>query len=468
MPKPSTKHKFGLRILLRIIIILLILIFAVYIVIWNSSVPGKLNFRDFRAEGLSLYQAAPSAIKYFKKYYFKNSAAPDSIKQFFSKQAQLNEKLKTDKIAAIDSVSISFVGDIMWIRNGWNSFLDQRVRKYLCKSDMIFGSLETPIDTIAKVPYFLPDYVNYNSNPGLIRSFYRDSGENLFTAVSIANNHALDQGVEGLERTLKLLDNEGVLVTGVKTGSSPIEKEYLLIEKNGVRIGFYAATWGLNNPELLKQTNTKVNLINGIAPLGRGKIDLTAQAQVLKKMREDSVDIKILFLHWGYEYELYPDQEIINVGRKFAEAGADLIIGSHPHVVQPNEICLGNGYNPFPENIKDFDSLSTYYYKFNDSLGVPRKSLIIYSLGNFTTAMYTPLCRLGLIQNVILYKSSSTGLWDWALGQSVFVFNNSARLIGSKRKLQFYSDFNDSLSLISPSKRSNIHSEVNAVLQLHQ
>lgn len=186
-------------------------------------------------------------------------------------------------------------------------------------------------------------------------------------------------------------------------------------------------------------------------------------------MKNDNIDIKILFLHWGYEYELYPDKKIVNIGRKLAEAGADLIIGSHPHVVQPNEICLGNGYNPLPENLKeDYDSLSNYYYKFNDSLGVPRKSLIMYSLGNFTSAMYTPLCRLGLIQNVTLYKNRSTNLWDWALRESKFVYNNSVGAVGSKRKLLFYKDFIESLSMKSAEKSAKVNEELNFVLQLHQ
>lgn len=302
----------------------------------------------------------------------------------------------------------------------------------------------------------------------MIRSFKRDNGRSVFTALSIANNHALDQGNQGLQATFKFLEREGILVAGATMKSVIEEKKYLLIEQNGVRIGFYAATWGLNNPALMQKGGVKVNMIRGIAPLNRDRIDLSTQLDVLKQMREDNIDIKIMFLHWGYEYELYPDKEIINVGRKLAEAGADLIIGSHPHVVQPNEICLGNGYNLFPERLKeDYDSLSIYYYKFKDSLGVPRKSLITYSLGNFVSTMYTPLCRLGLIQNVSLYKNSSTGLWDWALRESALVYNNSLGVAGAKRKLVFYNDFIDSISLRLPEKGDKINSEVSSVLQFY-
>ncbi|PKO98079.1 MAG: hypothetical protein CVU13_11650 [Bacteroidetes bacterium HGW-Bacteroidetes-8] len=455
------KQNLWLKILILATVTLLLLIFTFYAVIWDSSDADEIDFRNFRAEGLSFYEAAPSGIKYFKKYYFKSWNASDSTKLFFAKQSQLNRSLKSSALNEKESLSISFVGDIMWIRNGWSSFVDDSVRRYLSKSDMVFGNLETPIDTLSDVPALLPDYTNYNSKPDLIRSFRREQGGNVFTALSIANNHTLDKGHKGLERTLKFLEKEGILVTGARAGSAPGDRDYLFIEKSGVRVGFYAATWGLNDPELLRKGDAKINQIYGIAPLHKEKIDLASKFEILKKMREDSVDIKILFLHWGYEYELYPDEEIIKIGRKLSEAGADLIIGSHSHVVQPSEICLGNGYK------LTSDSLSRYYYKFNDSTGVPRKSLIVYSLGNFTSAMYTSLCRLGLIQNVTLYKNSQTGLWDWTLGESLFVYNNPAGIAGLKRKLVFYKDYIESLSLKSPEKGVEINTEVRSVLQLY-
>ncbi len=85
---------------------------------------------------------------YFKKYYFKSWNAADSIKLFFAKQSQFNRLIKEVDLKDYKTVSLSFVGDIMWIRNGWSSFLDESVRRYLSESDMVFGNLETPIDTL--------------------------------------------------------------------------------------------------------------------------------------------------------------------------------------------------------------------------------------------------------------------------------------------------------------------------------
>jgi len=110
------------------------------------------------------------------------------------------------------------------------------------------------------------------------------------------------------------------------------------------------------------------NVIPGIAPLDTGKIDLSSLDSILRRMSGDRMDIKIVYLHWGYEHELYPDPEIIKIARELARKGADIIIGSHPHVLQPNEICFINGYHkilyPAVQDTSGFCLLS-------DSTGIP-------------------------------------------------------------------------------------------------
>jgi poly-gamma-glutamate capsule biosynthesis protein CapA/YwtB (metallophosphatase superfamily) len=453
------KREIYKRIIKIAVISLFIFLVTSFAYLWIDS---ERDYLKFRAEGLSLSEAAPSGVKYIRKYLSKSWDAPDSLKKLFARESKGDRLFIREEFKYKESITISFVGDIMWIRNGWSSFLDDSVRRYLSKSDMVFGNLETPIDTLAHVPSLLPDYANYNSNPELLRSFRRDDGVNIFTALSFANNHTLDKGVKGLDMTLQFLEKEGILATGASRATNIGQRDYLLIEKMGVRIGFYAATWGLNNLDFLNSGEVIINRIYGIAPLQKDIIDLSSKFAIIEKMRDDSVDIKIMFLHWGYEYELYPDIEIVRIGRELAKAGADLIVGSHSHVVQPYEICLGNGYNSVS------DSLKAYYYNFNDPTGVPRKSLILYSLGNFTTAMYTPLCRLGLIQNVTLFRNSSTGVWDWDLGESAFVYNNSTGFAGSKRKLLFYKDYIENLTAKSPGRAAKIDAEVRSVLQQYE
>jgi len=422
---------------------------------------SEKDYLRFRAEGLKYSEAARSGIKYLSKYLNKRTLAPDTIAEFFNRQSEINKSLRNPPDQKI-ILSLAFAGDIMWIRNGWDTFLSKEVKSYLEKFDLVFGNLETPIDTVKNVPSFFPDYHSYNSSPDLIRSFSKNKNENIFTVLSLANNHALDRGKEGLESTIAFLRQSGIVPSGVSVNDS-LKKAYDLIEKKGIRIGFYAATWGLNDPENLKLSDVEINVIRGIAPLRKESIDIKGIIRVLDQMKKDNIDIKILSLHWGYEFELYPDAEIIKIGRELAAGGADLIIGSHPHLIQPDEICFLNGYRYFTD---ESDAESTAFWQSSDSVKVPRKTLIVYSLGNFVTSMFTPLCRLGAIQSVNLYLNPLTGKTDWTYPEIKYVYNTCSDPEFSGRKLMLWEDYINRLRLKSPSKANKIRKEAAVILKL--
>jgi len=412
------------------------------------------EYLKFRAEGIPVSKSALSGAKYIRKYYKKRVLTPDSTVDYFKRQALLNASLmqfnNQPKV-----MSIAFLGDIMWIRNNWSGFLSPAVKSYLEEMDMVFGNLETPVDTRMPVPSFFPDYFSYNSSPDLINSFDREEGRgNILTAVSVSNNHAFDRGSEGLVRTTEFLKSRGIGFSGVRR-ETEIPGEYLRLTGNGIKIGFYAASWGLNNPED-QNGELKINVIPGIAPLDPERIDLSGLTEVLRKMSRDSIDIKILSLHWGYEYELYPDPAIIKMARMLASKGADIIIGSHPHVIQPNEICLINGYHELlSPSLED----TTGYCILSDSTGIPRKSLIIYSPGNFSTAMYTSLCRLGAVNAVNLFVNPVTARIDWTVPEIRYIYNTPSDPATHLRKLMFREDFIQELERKSPSKAAKIKNE---------
>jgi len=416
------------------------------------------EYLKFRAEGIPVSKSAWSGAKYIRKYYRKRVLASDSTVDYFSRQAVLNASLmQFDDQPNV--MSLAFLGDIMWIRNNWNGFLTAGVKSYLEEMDMVFGNLETPVDTCMPVPSFFPDYFSYNSSPDLINSFNRQEGRgNILTAVSVSNNHAFDRGSEGLARTTEFLTGRGIGFSGVSRKEESPGK-YLTFTGNGIKIGFYAASWGLNNPDD-RNGDLKTNIIPGIAPLDPQGIDISGLKGVLEKMSDDSIDIKILSLHWGYEYELYPDPEIIKMARIIASQGADIILGSHPHVIQPNEICLINGYhellNPALED-------TTGYCLLSDSAGVPRKSLIIYSPGNFSTAMYTSLCRLGAVNSVNLFVNPVTGRIDWKVPEIRYVYNTPSDPVTHLRKLLFWEEFIKELERNSPSRAAKIKNETAVV-----
>ncbi len=400
---------------------------------------------SFRAEGLSLGEALPSSVKYLRKYFSLNWCASDSLKTHFARQSELLKSNSSSDLTGREVATIAFVGDIMWIRNGWNSFADSRLTSRLAGYDMVFGNLETPVDTLSGVPSFLPDYVRYNSAPGLIRSFRKSNGSNIFTALSLANNHAFDMGAEGLSGTHGFLQNEGIYATGASLPNDTMQS-YVIAESNGLRIGFYAAGWGMNNPDLIEQGMLKMNIISGIAPYSENDAGITEIVTILNKMEADSVDLKVLFMHWGYEYELYPDPVIVRLARKLAEAGADMIIGSHPHVIQPAEI-----WESWPDK--------------SGSEASPHRTLIAYSLGNFTTAMYSPAHRLGMVLPVTI-NIDDTGKPVWRAGKPWFVYNHVRGPAGRKRRLMIYDDYIGEIKLRSVRKADKVSDRLEPILQL--
>ncbi|MFA5713882.1 MAG: CapA family protein [Bacteroidales bacterium] len=396
------------------IFILFILVAALFIAFKDLNLPSN-HYQNFRAEGLSLKESLPSALLYLKKYIHKSYRASDSTVREFKKEGEKIVELGSNERREIEGkewIRLSFVGDIMWIRNGWNTFLSDSLRQYLQSSHLLFGNLETPIDTLSPVPFILPDYTKYNSPPKLLRSFRREDGTNLFTALSVANNHTIDTGIEGLERTIAFLKSEKIECCGA--GSA---KEYLIIEKEGIKIGFYAASWGLNEPQKLLSRDLNYNLLSGIAPLDREKINIEKEKRIISEIKREGAEIIVFYLHWGYEFEYYPDPQIVKLGRALAQEGVDIIIGSHPHVIQPDEL---------------------YYYKGSD--GQLCRSYIAYSLGNFTTTMYTKACRRGAIKSFYLYRDTLTGKVIWTIPENRLVYNHFPIFWSRSRVLRLLPD----------------------------
>lgn len=410
-----------------------------------------------RAEGRSLGSNMKNSASYLMKYFLKRKEAPEQVMKFFREQ----ESSAYNGIGECSSGQggrLAFVGDVMWIRDNWDHFLDDSVKSYLEKMDMVFGNLETPIDTTRAVRSFFPDYFSYNSSPGLINSFMKSDGSgNIFTALSLANNHALDRGTEGFTNTKAFLSARGIAFSGDESGGVD-DSAYCRLELNGITIGFYAAAWGLNDPD--RNGDHYINIIPGLAPPDPGKADTGKLKAILEKMARDGIDIRILSLHWGFEYELYPDTMIMRIARGLAADGADIIIGSHPHVVQPSEVYYPGATG---ENAEYSQGQPSPAEGISNG-GAVRKSLIIYSLGNFTTAMYTPLCRLGGIISVDLFRDSLTGRAGWCCPVTSYVYNTQDDPVSGERKLMEWNTFIEGMESKSPRRAEKIRQDVSQVM----
>jgi poly-gamma-glutamate capsule biosynthesis protein CapA/YwtB (metallophosphatase superfamily) len=251
-------------------------------------------------------------------------------------------------------VSFRAVGDIMMhsrnqqsARNhgGYHVLFEELVDE-LRVADVLLGNLEVvthrtrPIST----------YPRFNATPDLIFDL-KWAG---FDVLSFANNHTFDQGVEGVQHTLLICDMLDIPILGVR--ETPIQQNrYHRILVNNIALGFIGYTY---------LTNGQPMPTDSFSPFMRFIPQYTHEnkTRMIHELNTlaDSCDFLIASVHWGEEYTTVPNAYQKKVARDMVDAGVDLIVGHHPHVLQPAE-C-----------IQTVDG---------------RTALVIYSLGNFTSSM---------------------------------------------------------------------------------
>lgn len=231
-------------------------------------------------------------------------------------------------VAAQDTTRLSllFVGDIMQHDSNIAAALDPISNKYdysacfeyvapiLRTADLTIGNLEL---TLAGAPF--KGYPQFSAPDALAVELKRVGFDVLVTA----NNHSLDRRRKGLERTLKVLDSLEIAHTGTFKDSIDRVNVYpLIIKKDGFQLSLLNYTYGTNGIPV-----TKPNIIN--------LIDTVAIKIDLAKARAQESDAIIVFLHWGAEYQSLPNQEQKRLAALCLREGAKLVIGAHPHVLQP-------------------------------------------------------------------------------------------------------------------------------------
>ena len=153
-----------------------------------------------------------------------------------------------------------------------------------------------------------------------------------FDLMSTANNHALDTGLDGVAETLSHIKESGMESFGTLT--EDLEKG-IVVEKNGIKIGLISFTDTLNGMDsLMRNKEYSVNTFSQ---------DVAGDIKNIK----DKSDIVIVYPHWGNEYHYHPSERQIYLKEKLHEYGADIILGSHPHVLQRYEVEEINGKKLF-------------------------------------------------------------------------------------------------------------------------
>lgn len=308
---------------------------------------------------MKIFLAIPVFIlSVFFQYYFLNSESE-----------KVGTKVESDSVV---TAKLCFVGDLMchstqfnYARVDADSFdfkgVFSEVKKYLSEPDLTVGNLETVIagnkTNYSGYPYFNApdDFVFALNNAG-------------FNLLITANNHALDQGWDGVKRTIEVITKNKIHRTG--TFISQEDRDSIRIfQINSIKIAILAYSENINGLLIPKGKDYIINIIN--EDVIKNDID---------KARTKDVDLVLVHLHYGPEYNREPSDYQKEIVQKIIEMGADIIIGGHPHVIEP-----------------------TMFFKTNQTK--MDSGFVAYSMGNFISNQRWRYSDAGLILNIKISKN---------------------------------------------------------------
>jgi len=254
-------------------------------------------------------------------FYCPNShtVLPDEQNLIYNNGFQIQEK---------QYIQLLFVGDLMFDREvrlhaqkgGSNEFIFEKITPVLLENDLVVANLEGPITDAKSMSITAgptqPESITFTFDPSLAKTLYNQN----IRLVDLGNNHILNFGKSGVDITEKYLTEAKVDYFGV-----PEKKESIIKEIGGIKIAFVSYNYYEFRGDLAKAKKATNDEIIKVKPLS---------------------DIVVVFCHWGEEYKFKNNAEQKDLAYKFIDAGADLIIGSHPHVIQ---------------NVEEYNGKKIYY-----------------------------------------------------------------------------------------------------------
>lgn len=334
------------------------------------------------------------------------------------------------------TINLAAIGDIMCHNTQYNDAYNKSSKTYdfthfftnvkseLSSADITIGNLET---TFAGADRGYSSYPTFNT-PEALGNSLKDIG---IDVLSTANNHSLDKGYAGIVNTLKTLDN--LEISHMGTYNSPDSQNQILVKDvNGIKIAFLAFTYGTNGIPIPSGKEYCINLID--------KALIVSQIQ---KAKEQNVDVISVSMHWGLEYKLTPNDEQKELADFLFKNGVDIILGSHPHVLEPME--------------KKTVTLDD---------GTEKDCFVIYSLGNFISGQNKENTKSTIILNLQLTKHTNGQISiDSAQYTPLYFHKNSAKDSKKYSLIDIEKNLSDYESGINKSIGGSLYNTLKAELQ---
>lgn len=277
------------------------------------------------------------------------------------------------------SIHLIFAGDIMGhgpqiraaekVKNEWYDYTScfEYIKPVLESADLAIGNLELTLP--GEPPYV--GYPYFRSHDDLGRNL-KEAG---FDVLMTSNNHCYDAKMEGLIHTIDVLQQNGLHQTGTFRSETDRAARYpLVIEKNYFKLAFLNYTYGVG-----RKSNTNPRLMN--------ELDMDLIEYDVKTARHEGADFVIVMMHWGQEYNIESSSTQQRQVRALFRWGADLVVGAHPHVVQPIE-----------------------ERRMRSKSGHGKNVVVAYSLGNFISNQQKPRTDGSILLSVKLKKEKGKSI----------------------------------------------------------
>ena len=322
--------------------------------------------------------AGVTAFNYFKNNNkYKNLEA--SSKEEIAQEEQENKNAETEnkedtKQETDTTFTLTAIGDVMCHNTQYMdaydsntgtydfSYVFDNISSYTKTADICIGNLET---SFAGEDRGYSNYPTFNSPDSLADSLKRIGVD----VLSTAGNHALDMGFSGLSRTIDVLDKADISLLGTYKTQEDQDKVLIKYVK-GVKIAFINYTYGTNGISVPSDKKFCINLI-----------DKDLIKKHIETAKNQNADIIVACMHWGTEYQTKQNSEQKELADFLFQNGVNVIIGNHPHVIQPME-----------KRIVTLEDGST------------RDGFVAYALGNFICDQNAVNTRDSIILNLKITK----------------------------------------------------------------
>ena len=252
----------------------------------------------------------------------------------------------------------------------------------LREADYAVGNLETVFGGG-------PNYTGFPTfnTPDALATAVKNAG---FDLVSTANNHTRDQGVDAITRTLDVLDENGIAHVGTYRSKEDRDATsgIYVADIGGISTAFLCYTYGLNGFSLPAGKEYAVNVFNKDYTTNVSDFDYDLVDGDMAAARALNTDLIAVIIHWGVEYQTSPNDYQKRIAKHLVEQGADIILGGHPHVLEPYETITAT-----------------------DTEGNETEGFVIYSFGNFISnqTQYEPATQSTILLDLELTKDPATG-----------------------------------------------------------